>query len=153
MEDLHLTTWEEATLEYSSSFKEYIANHPLQEQVAGLSEQELANNFNGFILGVDGETLEAYQNTLGEPIDREAFERGEIALIATDQPEVFSSIQHLTIFPCSREGSSLSDRSEITLSLGGFVPFDYKGVGASLAPTIVVSNTAMQKWFGDPAAL
>ena len=153
MEDLHLTTWKEATLEYSSSFKEYIANHPLQEQVAGLSEQELANNFNGFILGVDGETLEAYQNTLGEPIDREAFERGEIALIATDQPEVFSRIQHLTIFPCSREGSSLSDRSEITLSLGGFVPFDYKGVGASLAPTIVVSNTAMQKWFGDPAAL
>ena len=61
MEDLHLTTWEEATLEYSSSFKEYIANHPLQEQVAGLSEQELANNFNGFILGVDGETLEAYR--------------------------------------------------------------------------------------------
>lgn len=39
------------------------------------------------------------------------------------------------------------------IPLGGFVPFDYKGVGSGLAPTVIVSNTLMQKWFQDPVIL
>lgn len=152
-ENLHTTTWEEMSLEYSDDFREYIANHPMREQITGLSEQAIADNFKGFLLGVDGETLTEYRDALGNPIDVEAFERGEIALIATDNPELFSNIENLTVMPSYRGESGTSDNQKYELSLGGFVPFNYKGIGASLAPTLVVSNEVMQEWFGEPVAI
>ena len=152
-ENLHTTTWEEMSLEYSDDFREYIANHPMREQIAGLSEQAIADNFKGFLLGVDGETLTEYRDALGNPIDVEAFDRGEIALIATDNPELFSNIEDLTVMPSYRGESGTSSNQKYELSLGGFVPFNYKGIGASLAPTLVVSNEVMQEWFGEPVAI
>lgn len=152
-ENLHTTTWEEMSLEYSDDFREYIANHPMREQIAGLSEQAIADNFKGFLLGVDGETLTEYRDALGNPVDVEAFERGEIALIATDNPELFSNIEDLTVMPSYRGESGTSGNQKYELSLGGFVPFNYKGIGASLAPTLVVSNEVMQEWFGEPVAI
>ena len=152
-ENLYTTTWEKMSLEYSDDFREYIANHPMREQIAGLSEQAIADNFKGFLLGVDGETLTEYRDALGNPIDVEAFERGEIALIATDNPELFSNIEDLTVMPSYRGESGTSGNQKYELSLGGFVPFNYKGIGASLAPTLVVSNEVMQEWFGEPVAI
>ena len=152
-ENLHTTTWEEMSLEYSDDFREYIANHPMREQITGLSEQAIVDNFKGFLLGVDGETLTEYRDALGNPIDVEAFERGEIALIATDNPELFSNIEDLTVMPSYRSESGTSSNQKYKLSLGGFVPFNYKGIGASLAPTLVVSNKVMQEWFGEPVAI
>ena len=150
-ENMHSTTWEEMRLDYSDAFREYIANHPMQEQISVLSEQDIADNFNGFLLGVDGETLRNYHDRLGNPIDIEAFERGEIALIATDYPELFSNVQELNITPSYREENSVSSQQKYELTLGGFVPFSYKGIGTSLAPTVIVSNTIMQEWFTEPA--
>lgn len=152
-ENLHTTTWEEMSLDYSDDFREYLANHPMREQITGLSEQVIADNFKGFLLGVDGETLTEYRDALGNPIDVEAFERGEIALIATDNPELFSNIEDLTVMPSYRGESGTSGNQKYELSLGGFVPFNYKGIGASLAPTLVVSNEVMQEWFGEPVAI
>lgn len=150
-ENIHSITWEEMRLDYSDAFREYIANHPMQEQISALSEQDIADNFNGFLLGVDGETLRNYHDRLGNPVDIEAFERGEIALIATDYPELFSNVQELNITPSYREENSVSDQQKYKFTLGGFVPFSYKGIGTSLAPTVIVSNTIMQEWFGEPA--
>lgn len=151
--NLHTTTWEEMSLDYSDDFREYIASHPVQDQIGGLSEQAIADNFKGFLLGVDGETLTEYRDMLGNPIDVEAFERGKIALIATDNPELFSNIEDLTVMPSYQGESGALSNQKYELSLGGFVPFSYKGIGASLAPTVVVSNTVMQEWFGEPAAV
>ena len=151
VENLHPTTWEKMSLDYSEVFRKYIANHPMQEQVSTLSEQDIADNFNGFLLGVDGEVLTKYRDALGNPIDTEAFERGDIALIATDYPELFPNVQELTITPSYQGESSVSSNQKYELSLGGFVPFSYKGIGTSLAPTVIVSNTIMREWFGEPA--
>ena len=150
-ENIHSTTWEEMRLDYSDAFRGYIANHPMQEQISALSEQDIEDNFNGFLIGVDGETLTKYRDRLGNPIDIEAFDRGEIALIATDNPELFSNVQELNITPSYREENSVSNQQEYKFVLGGFVPFSYKGIGSSLAPTVIVSNTIMQEWFGEPA--
>lgn len=79
--------------------------------------------------------------------------RGEIVLIATDNPKLFSNIEDLTVTPSYRGESSTSSNRKYELSLGGFLPFNYKGIGASLAPTLVVANEIMQKWFGEPAAV
>ena len=151
VENIHSTTWEEMRLDYSDAFREYIANYPMQEQISALSEQDIADNFNGFLLGVDGETLTNYHDRLGNPIDIEAFERGKIALIATDYPELFSNVQELNITPSHREENSVSDQQKYKFTLDGFVPFSYKGIGTSLAPTVIVSNTILQEWFGEPA--
>ena len=151
VENIHSTTWEEMRLDYSDAFRGYIANHPMQEQISALSEQDIADNFNGFLIGVDGETLTKYRDGLGNPINIEAFERGEIALIATDNPELFSNVQELNIIPSYREENSVSNQQKYKFTLGGFVPFSYKGIGTSLAPTVIVSNTIMQEWFGEPA--
>ena len=153
VENLYTTTWEEMSLDYSDDFRQYIANYPMREQIAGLSEEAIADNFRGFLLGVDGETLAEYRDALGNPIDVEAFEHGKIALIATDNPELFSNIENLTITPTCRGESGISSNQKFGLSLGGFVPFNYKGIGAGLAPTIVVSNEVMQEWFGEPVAV
>ena len=153
VENLHTTTWEKMSLDYSNDFREYIANHPMRQQVTGLSEQAIADNFKGFLLGVDGETLTEYRDALGNPIDVDAFERGKIALIATDNPELFSNIEDLTVMPSYRAESGTSGNQRYKLFLGGFVPFNYKGIGASLAPTLVVSNKVMQEWFGEPVAI
>ena len=151
VENIHPTTWEEMRLDYSDAFRGYIANHPMQEQISALSEQDIEDNFNGFLIGVDGETLTKYRDRLGSPIDIEAFDRGEIALIATDNPELFSNVQELNITPSYREENSVSNQQKYKFALGGFVPFSYKGIGSSLAPTVIVSNTIMQEWFGEPA--
>lgn len=153
VEELHLTTWEEMRLEYTEHFREYLANHPMREQFSGLTEQELAENFSGFVLGVDGETLTEACDALGEPIDREAFERGEIALLATDCPAWFSGVERLTITPSRRGESGDSENPGVKIPLGGFVPFEYKGIGSGLAPTVIVSNAVMREWFGDPVAV
>lgn len=151
VENIHPTTWEEMRLDYSDAFRGYIANHPMQEQISALSEQDIEDIFNGFLIGVDGETLTKYRDRLGSPIDIEAFDRGEIALIATDNPELFSNVQELNITPSYREENSVSNQQKYKFALGGFVPFSYKGIGSSLAPTVIVSNTIMQEWFGEPA--
>ena len=78
-----------------------------------------------------------------------AFERGEIALIATDQPELFSNISEVTISLSDRADSN-STPSKRKVALGGFVPFDYKGIGSGLSPNVVVSNSYLREWFGKP---
>ncbi len=148
---LGVTTWETMSLDYSpDAFGEYIANHPMQEQVTNLTEKDIYENFRGFVLGVDGEMLMKSSNTLDNPIDIDAFERGELALIATDNPDLFKNVHELTISPSYRSENDNTDSQKTVIPLGGFVPFDYKGIGSGLAPTVLISNALMREWFSEP---
>lgn len=148
---LHVTTLGKMSLDYSSdSFGEYIANYPKQEQIANLTEKDISENFRGFILGVDGEMLTKLSSTLDKPINISAFERGEIALIATDNPDIFSNVHELTISLSYQNKNENPNSQKIIIPLGGFVPFDYKDVGSSLAPTVIISNASMREWFNEP---
>lgn len=149
VESLHTTTWEKISMDYLDSFNEYIIHYPLQEQIAGLTGQDIAESFKGFILGVDEETLTDYLDPLGNPVDVAAFEHGEIGLIATDYPEVFSTIDKVTISLSDRTGNNPTPE-KLDVVIGGFVPFNFKGIGAGLAPTVIVSNSVMGKWFECP---
>ncbi len=150
-EALHVTTWEKMSLDYSpDAFGEYIANYPKQEQIANLTEKNISENFRGFVLGIDGKMLIKLSSTLDKPIDIGAFERGEIALIATDNPDMFSSVHELTISPSYQSKNDNPNSQKIIIPLGGFVPFDYKGVGSGLAPTVIISNSFMREWFNEP---
>jgi len=150
-EALSVTTWERMSLDYSADiFGKYIANHPMREQVANLAEKDIYENFNGFIAGVDADALMKLNKTLDKPIDIDAFERGESALIATDNPDLFSNVHDLTVSPSYRSENDNTGSKKINIPLGGFVPFDYRGVGSGLAPTVFISNALMREWFSEP---
>lgn len=146
---LGVTTWEKMSLDYSpDAFGEYIANYPMQEQIANLTEKDIDENFRGFVLGVDSAML--MKSKLNTPIDIDAFERGEIALIATDNPDLFKNVHELTISPSYQSENDHADNSKIKIALGGFIPFDYKSIGSMLAPTVLISNALMREWFNEP---
>ncbi len=150
-EALHVTTWEKMSLDYSpDAFGEYIANNPMQEQIANLTEKDIYENFRGFVLGVDGEMLTKLSSTLDKPIDIGAFQRGEFALIATDNPGLFTNVHELIITPSYRSENGNTGSQKINIPLGGFVPFGYKDVGSGLAPTVLISNALMREWFSEP---
>ncbi len=150
-EGLGVTTWGKMSLDYSpDAFGEYIDNCPMQEQIANLTEKDIYENFSGFILGVDGEMLMKNSNTLYKPIDIDAFERGAFALIATDNPALFSNVHELTISPSYQSKNDNTNRKKMIIPLGGFVPFDYKDIGSGLAPTVIISNAFMREWFSEP---
>ena len=94
--------------------------------------------------------LTKLSSTLDKPIDIGAFERGEIALIATDNPDMFSNVHELTISPSYQSKNDNPNSQKIIILLSGFVPFDYKGVGSGLAPTVIISNSFMREWFNEP---
>jgi putative ABC transport system permease protein len=147
---LSVTTWEGMRLDYSpDAFGKYIANCPLQEQIAKMTEKDIQENFRGFVLGVDGAMLKK-RSKLNTPIDIDAFERGEIALIATDNPDLFKNVRELNISPSYKRENDHADHPKIKVSLGGFVPFGYKDIGSGIAPTIIISNALMREWFNEP---
>lgn len=149
-EGLYSTSVEKIAMDYSEAFREYLSNHSMQDQIAGLPEQDIAESFKGFLIGADGEALTGHHDAAGSPIDLAAFERGEIALIATDHPELFSDIHEVTIsLPDKANGNSGPLKRKV--ALGGFVPFDYKGIGSGLSPTVVMSNSCLREWLGKPA--
>lgn len=148
-ERLGVTTRADMSLDYSPEvFGEYIADLSTREDMDGWTEEDIYKNFRGFILGVDGEMLVKLNKTLDKPIDVNAFERGEIALIATDKPELFSRAYELVISP-RNQGKAIFDK-KIKIPLGGFVSFDYKDIGSGLAPTVLISNALMREWFSEP---
>ena len=151
-ETLCVTTWEKMKLDYSpDAFGDYIANYPLKEQIANLTEKDIYENFRGFVLGVDNAMLMKMKpSKLDTPIDIDAFERGEIALIATDNPDLLKNVHELTISPSYRSENDHADNPKIKIPLGGFVPLESKGISYSLAPTILISNALMREWFNEP---
>ena len=46
---------EEMRLDYSMRLEDILLTIPMQEQISALSEQDIEDNFNGFLIGVDWE--------------------------------------------------------------------------------------------------
>lgn len=154
-EKLNITTLEWVRLEYTPDmFGEYIAAYAsMQNGIGNLNEEQIRENFRGFIAGIDGEVLTKLNETLDKPIDIDAFDRGELALIATDNPELFSNVRELTISPLKKSESGLEKTSggeSIKIPLGGFVPYSFKNIGSGFAPTVFISNTLMSKIYQEP---
>ncbi len=152
-EHLNTTTKEWMRLDYSSKeFGQYVTDYSKKNNFENLTEEDIKRNFKGYIVGVDGEVIAKLNETLDKPIDVEAFERGEFALIATDNPDLFTNIPELTITPLRFSKSRLEELSgskKVKIPLGGFVPYSFSELG-SLAPTVYVSGVLMAKTYPDP---
>ncbi len=157
-ESLRMTTQGWMRLDYSpDEFWEYVDDYIKQNNAEGLREQNIYDNFTGIIAGIDRETLTELNKTMDKPIDIDAFERGEFALIATNTPNLFENIDELTISPMiytNESGIQNQPCNEsIKVPVGGFVPQFFERIGYSLAPTVFVSNTLMYAVYGEPIVL
>lgn len=94
------------------------------------------------LVGLDTEYIEELNKTLANPIDTEAFKRGEIALFSTDNPNLFKSGSEVVF---------TVDQKDYSIKLGGILPEKTAFRGPmGLAPNVYISNDAMRKLFKDP---
>lgn len=108
-----------------------------------MNTELIQDNFWGYMIGIDGRYIEEMNKTGKNPVDIKAFERGDIALIGTDEPELYRNITNL-------DATLIKTGSVQTLQLGGFVPLAFQYAGGSMAPNLYVSEKALKKWIPDP---
>lgn len=153
-QSLSKTTLEWIHLGYSKEkFGKYVSDFVQKNKVSNLTEKDIKDSFNGSLVGVDRSAIIKLNQKGGKPIDADAFDRGDFALLATDDPSLFSKVHELTISPAHWKSSSSRTNSNgpnTKIQLGGFVPSYFENIGNGLAPTIYVSNTLMNKWYHDP---
>ncbi len=153
-ENMRITTEEWMHLDYSKeAFGAYLADYIKKNDAADLKEQDIRENFSGIIAGIDREALAELNKKADKPIDVDAFERGEFALLSTGNPSLFQNVEELTISPVYDSGSGIKERPDsvsVKVPLGGFVPLMFERIGYSIAPTVFVSNTLMSKLYEEP---
>ena len=104
-----------------------------------MTKEQLEQNFIGLLCGIDTDELSSYTDRF----DLESFERGEFALIATDDPTLYQKVQEV-------EFTSSSDNQIISIPIGGTVPFSMANSTQIYAPTLIVSNAFMRSHIDDP---
>lgn len=154
LEYLEYTIREAVFLDYSpEEFGDYATNLLERDNhdASAFSEEEIKKDFHGYMVGVSSDFLRELKSGLGN-IDYDAFERGEFALIATDNPSLLSNVPELKITPMQwTEGGpqKVSGSKEINIPVGGFAPYSLYA-GGGIAPTIIVSQSFMQKHYSNP---
>jgi len=107
------------------------------------TEQQIRDNFWGYIIGIDSRYIEEMNENSDNPIDVEAFKRGEIALIGTNNPKLYDNVDQLDI--------TVSSSGVVAqFALGGFVPYLFQYAGGCMAPNIYVSEQTLAKLVADP---
>ncbi|QAT49464.1 ABC transporter permease [Caproiciproducens sp. NJN-50] len=108
-----------------------------------LTDQQIKDNFWGYIIGLDNRYIEEFNQSGDTAIDIDAFERGDIALIGTDSPELYRDVDTMDV---SVQSSGTGKR----FTLGGFVPLGFQYAGGGMAPNIYVSEEALRSLASDP---
>lgn len=151
-QSLSKTTQKYIHLGYSKEeFGKYVSEFVKKNKIPNLTEKNIQENFNGLLVGVDRNTITKLNQKRNKPIDADAFDRGDFALLATDNPSLFSKVHELTISPAHLKSSTTNNSGPNTkIPLGGFVSLDFEHIGSGLAPTVFVSNTLMSKLYRNP---
>ena len=142
--DMQINTREIGIMKYTEAFDAY-----LETKInSGYGDPELLRqyfkeSFYSRICGIDKTILIALNKSLSEPIDADAFERGEFALIATNNPALFDNIGNIEIM-------CISSEKTFNIPIGGFAPDFYKWTSDMNAPTVFVSNMFLKQYADDP---
>lgn len=129
-------------IEYSEKYEPHLKSR-FDREFSPEEMQNIRDLFSSVIVGIDPAFLEEYSKTLEAPFDIAAFERGEYVLLSSNTPELLTGIEDLS-FRSSDEGTPTK------LNVGGTVPLFFAGAGYSTAPTIVCSNTLLNKLCENP---
>jgi len=97
-----------------------------------------------WICGIDKTAITDLNKNLSNPLDIDAFERGEFALISTNSPELFNDVIDMEI-TCE------ASEKTFIIPLGGFVPDSYKWISSGYPmPPVFVSNTFLEQYIDEP---
>jgi ABC-type transport system, involved in lipoprotein release, permease component len=147
IENIYTVTQSTYSIEYSEeAFGKYV-----QERVdisrqygSSITAEHYIAMFSvpGKICGLDKEIVIEMNKSLDSPIDVEAFDRGEIGLIGTDNPSLFNNVKELEI-TCGTSGNTF------TVQYGGVMTTHYRYGYSAFAPMIFVSNNILNKYEGN----
>ncbi|MDK2952575.1 MAG: putative transport system permease protein [Kosmotogales bacterium] len=143
--DLRITSMEKIKMSYdplqfSKHMDNFYRTFNIKEK---FSDREIQDGFWGYIIGIDSRYVEEFNEDNEKQIDIEAFRRGDIALIGTNNPDLYSDVHEMNV-------KILSSDTDLQIDLGGFVPFGFQFAGGSTAPNIYVSEKALAKMMPDP---
>lgn len=146
--DIQVITRQEVLVKYEEGiYDKYLADRSAKSIGALPAKGRIMEKpelFQAYLVGVDTKYIKQLNKNLKNPIDTEAFEKGEIILFSTDSPGLFQ--------PGS--GISFSDEKHhisSTIKLGGFLPARTSYNGAeNLAPNIYISNVKMRQLYKEP---
>lgn len=126
-------------LTYTDSFNEHLNNMHGMQEITSADLLWLENSFNFIAIGVNKNVL----SELKDNFDVEAFERGEYLLVATNEPSLYQDIDTVEI--CSDEdGNPIG-----TFQIGGYVPLHFHNNSYGMAPTLIMSNSLMERLTGE----
>ncbi|APM40660.1 ABC transporter permease [Clostridium kluyveri] len=142
---LHTTSLEGMHMKYSPEqfekhVKWFMKRFNIKENT---TEKNIQQVFFGYIIGIDSSYIEEFNKGRKKPIDVEAFERGEFALIGTDNPEIYSGVNEMDV-------TIESTKTSLKIPLGGFIPWGFQYAGGGMAPNIYMSNKALEKLAANP---
>lgn len=151
VEDIGIITIEPVELMYSDMLGGYADWVTQNDGIA--ADKVIVDNAFAWVHGLKGIDLlelKELNKTLPTPIDTEAFERGEIALINvggnSDMADCFRGVSAVDV-------KGESDETPIQLAVGGVVAMEADASFSYSAMEILVSNTFIQQHFTDPQVL
>lgn len=141
----HTTAMEEMHMKYSKEqFEKHIKWFRERFNIKeDMTEENIQQGFFGYIIGIDSSYIEEFNKSRKKPIDIEAFKKGELALIGTDNPENYSNVNKMDV-------TIESTKATFKIPLGGFIPWGVQYAGGGMAPNIYISNQALKKLVGNP---
>ena len=151
--EMGVTTLEPAELVYSNALDKYV--DWVSKNYNCTKEDAIKYHLGCGLKGIDTLTLREINKTLSVPIDVEAFERGEIALINTGYNNSFKDIADCFTDVSTLNLKSAYEDKSFQIALGGIVPLRRVATfSTSIAgPEILVSNSVMQQYYSDPHIL
>lgn len=129
-------------IKYSEKYEPYLKAQ-FEHELLPEEMQNIKDLFSTIIVGIDPAFLEEYSKTLERPFDIAAFERGEFVLLSSNTPELLMEIEDIDF-------RTSSEKTPTKLKVGGTVPLFFAGTGYSVAPTIICSNTLLNKLYENP---
>lgn len=125
-------------------------------QEGGVSDETVVMNGSFYnthtIKGIDPVLFDELNAMLPDPIDRESFERGEVAIINVTDQDLLSYLGGVTDLKIKRE----TDAEYKSLVVGGIVNLSEKHIDTTFqysAMEIIVSNTFLKQYIEQPKIL
>jgi len=145
VESIYTTRQQHIHIDYQTALDDHIemdiAWHRERDFNYTPKEQLIQEGLHGIIFGIDSEILEE----LNPDIDMVAFDRGDLAVIVTDQPELYSEIINI-------EGYLELTGESFNIPIGGFVPVNsdrWHTPYSHAAPLLIVSNAVLNQLTED----
>ncbi|MFX3632381.1 MAG: ABC transporter permease [Candidatus Pristimantibacillus sp.] len=145
--DVRSTFTEPVHLKYDPVLYEQHLNHFAKSHNITPPTNEMLmqqpNSFFSYAVGINSKYVEELNKTMANPIDVQAFERGDIALIATDSPELYQLGSEISL-------QQVDSNKQVTSKLGGFLPKNFQISKGGMAPNLYFSEQAMKQLVKEP---